>query len=85
MWASLYKIAEAVRAMGYSGSDFHPENTIYIGGGLKGAALPANYKEFVFETFNLSPDRVLTDVRHAGDQHGHAALPRRAATMCRPG
>jgi hypothetical protein len=54
MWASLYKIAEAVRALGYGGKDFHPDNTIYVGGGLKGAVLPPNYREYVFETFNLS-------------------------------
>jgi len=77
MWASLYKIAEAVRAMGYSGSDFHPENTIYIGGGLKGTSLPADYKEYVFETFNLSPDRVL---QMYGMQEINTAMPR-----CRAG
>jgi hypothetical protein len=58
MWASLYKIAEAVRAKGYSGADFHPDNTCYVGGGLKGAQLPPNYREYVFETFNISPERV---------------------------
>lgn len=58
MWASLYKIAEAVRAKGYGGADFHPDNTCYVGGGLKGAQLPPNYREFVFETFNIRPQRV---------------------------
>jgi hypothetical protein len=58
MWATLYKIAEAVRAMGYGAKDFHADNTVYIGGGLKGATLPPDYREFVFETFNLSPDHV---------------------------
>ena len=58
MWASLYKVAEAVRAKGYSGADFHADNTCYVGGGLKGAQLPPNYREYVFETFNISPERV---------------------------
>jgi hypothetical protein len=57
-WASLYKIAETVRALGYSGKDFHPENSIYVGGGLKGAVLPSNYREYIFETFNLSPEHI---------------------------
>ena len=56
--APMYRIAEAVRAMGYSGKDFHPDNTGQIGGGLKGAVLPANHREFIFETFNLSPARL---------------------------
>ncbi|WP_298196452.1 hypothetical protein [Novosphingobium sp.] len=55
MWGALYPFAEAVRARGFSGADFHPENAVYLGGGLKRARLPASYREFVFETFNLAP------------------------------
>lgn len=77
MWATLYKVAEAVRAAGYGRDDFHPENTIYIGGGLKGAVLPPDYREYVFETFNLSPERVL---QMYGMQEINSALPR-----CRAG
>ena len=77
MWASLYKIAEAVRALGYGGKDFHPDNTIYVGGGLKGAVLPPNYREYVFETFNLSPDRVF---QMYGMQEINTGMPR-----CRAG
>jgi hypothetical protein len=73
MWASLYRIAEAVRALGYSGKDFHPDNTIYIGGGLKGAVLPPNYREVVFETFNLSPERIF---QMYGMQEINTAMPR---------
>jgi hypothetical protein len=72
MWASLYKIAEAVRAMGYSGKDFQ-ENTIYVGGGLKGAVLPPNYREFIFETFNLPKDRIY---QMYGMQEINSAMPR---------
>ena len=57
MWASLYNIAKLVRDKGYSGKDFNPENSIYVGGGLKGAQLPENYREFVYETFNIAPER----------------------------
>jgi hypothetical protein len=55
LWGSLYPFAVAVRERGYSAKDFHPENGLYIGGGLKRAKLPADYREFVYETFNLHP------------------------------
>ena len=55
MWGALYPFAEQVRARGLSGKDFHPENAVYLGGGLKRAQLPDNYRDFVFETFNLQP------------------------------
>src|SRR5262249_45116013 len=53
-WGQLYQVAEEVRNRGYSGKDFHPENAIYLAGGLKKAQLPPNYREFVLETFNIS-------------------------------
>ncbi len=77
MWASLFKVAEAVRALGHGGADFHPDNTIYVGGGLKGAVLPPNYREYVFETFNLAPTRVF---QMYGMQEINTAMPR-----CRAG
>jgi hypothetical protein len=55
MWGSLYPFAVAVRERGYSAKDFHPENCCYLGGGLKRAQLPDDYREFVYETFNLNP------------------------------
>ncbi len=55
MWGALHPFAVEVRARGYSAKDFHPENCVYLGGGLKRAKLPADYREFVYETFNLSP------------------------------
>ncbi|MCJ2177887.1 hypothetical protein [Novosphingobium album (ex Hu et al. 2023)] len=58
MWGALYPFAVKVRERGYSGKDFHPENAIYLGGGLKRAQLPADYREFVFETFNLQPNYI---------------------------
>jgi hypothetical protein len=58
MWGALYPFAEAVRARGYSAKDFHPENGVYLGGGLKRAKLPDNYREFVYETFNLQPEYI---------------------------
>ena len=55
MWGNLFNLAQEVRNRGYSGDDFHPENGIYVGGGLKRAKLPADFKEFIYETFNLHP------------------------------
>jgi hypothetical protein len=57
LWKGLYDVAVAVRELGYSGKDFNPENSIYVGGGLKRAKLPDNYREFVYETFNIQPTR----------------------------
>ena len=53
----LYAVAKAVRELGYSAKDFHPDNCIYVGGGLKRAQLPDDYQQFVHETFNIPADR----------------------------
>jgi hypothetical protein len=58
MFASLYPLAAGVREQGYGGGDFQPDNLMLTGGGLKGAQLPPDYREFVFETFGLSEERV---------------------------
>ncbi len=57
MWNALYMVAKLVREMGYSGAHFHPDNSLYVGGGLKRAQLPADYQEFVFGTFNIPATR----------------------------
>jgi hypothetical protein len=58
MWAMLHQIATAVRERGYSGKDFNPDNLLVVAGGLKGAVLPPDYKEFVLGTFNVDPRRL---------------------------
>jgi len=58
MWGALYPFAVKVREKGYSGKDFRADNAIYLGGGLKRAQLPPDYREFVFETFNLQPNYI---------------------------
>ena len=73
LWATLYQIAEQVRSRGYSGEDFQPGNTSYIAGGLKGAKVPANYKEFIYGTFNMDPDR---NFQMYGMQEINCAMPR---------
>ena len=58
LFVPLYQVARLVRDRGYSGKDFQ-ENTTFISGGLKRVALPDDYKEFVFETLNISQPRAL--------------------------
>src|SRR5699024_408851 len=54
----IHPLAAGVRERGYSGQDFSPENAMLTGGGLKGAQLPPDYREFIFGTFNLSAQHV---------------------------
>jgi hypothetical protein len=77
LWSGLYEVAKAVRDMGYSAKDFNPENSIYVGGGLKRAKLPADYREFVYETFNIRPER---NYQNYSMQELHSGMPR-----CRAG
>jgi hypothetical protein len=58
MFNTLYTIAEAVRARGHGGPEFHPDNALMLAGGLKGAVLPPNYREYILETLNVSEERV---------------------------
>ncbi len=73
LWAGLYNVAKAVRDLGYSGKDFNADNSIYVGGGLKRAVLPDNYREFVYETFNIQPDR---NYQNYSMQEMHSGMPR---------
>jgi hypothetical protein len=52
-----YKVAEIVRQMGYSAKDFRTDNAMLTGGGLKGAKLPEGFREYIFDTFNVTPQR----------------------------
>jgi len=76
MWGPLFKLAEQVRARGYSGKDFNPENGVFLGGGLKRAQVPPNYKEFIYETFNLQPRFTY---QMYGMQECQTAMPRCSA------
>ena len=73
LWKGLYDVAVAVRALGYSAKDFNPENSIYVGGGLKRAKLPDDYREFVYDTFNISPTR---NYQNYSMQELHSGMPR---------
>ena len=58
MFATLYQIAEGIRAKGHGGNDFQPNNAMMVAGGLKGAVLPPNYREYVLQTFNVAEERL---------------------------
>lgn len=77
LWLGIYTVAKAVRDRGFSAKDFHPENSIYVGGGLKRAKLPGDYREFVYETFNIAPERNYVNYSM---QELHTGMPR-----CRAG
>jgi hypothetical protein len=55
---TLYRITELVRGMGYGGKDFNRDNVLSMSGGLKGANLPADFREQIAETFNVTSQRI---------------------------
>jgi hypothetical protein len=73
LWSGLYAVAKEVREMGYSAKDFNPENSIYVGGGLKRAQLPDDYQQFVYETFNIHPER---NYQNYSMQEMHSGMPK---------
>lgn len=73
LWSGLYAVAKAVRELGYAAHDFNPENSIYVGGGLKRANLPDDYREFVYQTFNIQPQR---NYQNYSMQELHSGMPR---------
>jgi hypothetical protein len=77
LWSGLYAVAKVVRDKGYSAKDFDPDNCIYVGGGLKRAQLPPDYKEFVHETFNIPANR---DFQNYSMQELNSGMPK-----CRAG
>lgn len=77
MWNALYQVAAIVRDMGYSATDFHPDNCLYVGGGLKRAQLPPDYQQFVHQTFNIPADR---DFQNYSMQELNSGMPK-----CRKG
>ncbi|GGV41371.1 hypothetical protein GCM10010182_77470 [Actinomadura cremea] len=77
MWNSLYQVAKAVRDLGCSAADFHPDNCVYVGGGLKRAQLPPDYQEYVHQTFNIPAER---DFQNYSMQELNSGMPK-----CRKG
>lgn len=73
MFATLFQIAEQVRALGFSGKDFRADNALLVGGGLKGASLPPDYRERILATFNIDAKRVF---QYYGMQELNTTMPR---------
>jgi hypothetical protein len=73
LWNALYQVARIVRDMGYSATDFSPDNCIYVGGGLKRAQLPPDYQEFVHQTFNIPASR---DFQNYSMQELNSGMPK---------
>jgi hypothetical protein len=73
LWAAQYAVAKAVRDLGYKGSDFGSDNSISVAGGLKRALLPDDYREYVYETFNIRPERIYLNYSM---QELHSSMPR---------
>jgi hypothetical protein len=73
LWSGLYAVAKAVRDKGYAAKDFDPDNCIYVGGGLKRAQLPPDYKAFVHDTFNIPPAR---DFQNYSMQELNSGMPK---------
>ncbi len=51
LWAQHWAIVQAARAMGVPDGEFHPDTLLAPGGGLKGVALPPDYREQIFGFF----------------------------------
>jgi hypothetical protein len=58
MWGAAWIIVERLRARGVKDGDFHPATLMSIGGGTKGAKLPADYRTQITGFFGLTPDRI---------------------------
>lgn len=54
----VHRVCELIREMGCGGADFHPDNAMLVAGGLKGASLPPDYREFIAQTLNIKPRHV---------------------------
>ena len=75
LWAGLYNVAKAVREMGYSAKDFNPENSIYVGGGLKRAEAARRLPRVRLRDVQHPARAQLPELLDAGAALGHAALP----------
>ena len=72
-FAVMHRVTERVRAKGYGGQDFRPDNLMFVGGGLKGAALPSDFLEFIMGAYNITYDRLY---QYYGMQEINSNMPR---------
>jgi hypothetical protein len=58
MWGGAWGVVERLRAMGAKPGDIHPDTIMSLGGGIKGAKLPPDYREQILGFFGVTPDRI---------------------------
>jgi hypothetical protein len=68
-----FPMTQQIRAMGYSGKDFHPDNAMFVGGGPKGAVLPPDWREVLLDTYNVPLGRLF---QYYGMQEINTTMPR---------
>jgi hypothetical protein len=59
MFPSLYRLVELLGERGAAPGDLTAENALTTGGGLKGMALPPDYRQQCFAMLHLAPERFL--------------------------
>lgn len=69
----LCQMTEEVRARGYAAKDFRADNAMFLGGGPKGAKLPADWRGLLMDTFNVPHERVF---QYYGMQEINTTMPR---------
>jgi hypothetical protein len=57
LWLPHFLLMEEAHRRGMGDGALHPDSTIFIGGGLKGAKLPADFRERVERFHGLDPSR----------------------------
>ncbi len=73
LWAQFWSIVQTARERGIGDGQFHPETAMFVGGGLKGVALPDDHREQIQRFFGVDRGRLI-DVY--GMQEMGAAFPR---------
>jgi hypothetical protein len=58
MWGGMYNAMLALKARGVKAGDFHPETVLSTGGGVKGAKLPEDYRQQIFDYLGLDERRL---------------------------
>lgn len=59
MFPMLFRLCEILNELGASPGDISGENALSTGGGLKGMALPPDYRSRIFTLLNITPSRFL--------------------------
>jgi hypothetical protein len=76
MLAPIWQVVERIREMGYGAKDFGGDNGCLASGGKKGAQIPDDAREQIFETFNIRPKLAY---QFYSMQEINTAMPRCAA------